>query len=118
MNQGEPLIPEVLKAEPRPELSVAKWLEQTRAGLIVRESLAGAWRTLGASQCALAATPAGAARKAALLQEARTFLGQSRAFKQELVDRKIDAVDASAAIEEIDHELQRCSEVFGGKLVR
>lgn len=92
--------------------------EQTRAGLIVRESLAGAWRTLGASQCALAATPAGAARKAALLLEGRTFLGQSRAFKQELVDRKIDAVDASAAIEEIDHELQRCSEVFGGKLVR
>ena len=83
--------------------------EQTREGLIVRESLAGAWRTLGAAYCAWAnaAGPA-TAQHAGLRNEGRKFLTQSRAFKQELVDRKIAAADAVRAIVEIDAELGKC----------
>ena len=82
---------------------------QIREGLIVRESLAGAWRTLGTASCAWGsvAGPATAAH-AGLRKEGRKFLSHSRAFKQELVDRKIDAADASIAIVEIDTELRKC----------
>jgi tetratricopeptide (TPR) repeat protein len=75
---------------------------EVRAGLIVRENAAEAKRALAASACSL---PAGGAP---LLTEARALLLESRAFKQELVDRGIDAREATSAIREIDAELGRC----------
>ena len=80
-----------------------------RAGLIVRENVVGAMWTLAASNCALAArstTPPG--RREALVAEASTLLEGSRAFKQELVDRGIDAREASAALEGIAADVRKC----------
>ena len=82
---------------------------ETRAGLITRESVVGAMRSLGCANCALAETNSQPrAQRIKLLKEAQSLLAQSRAFKQELVDRKIDAREASAAIGEIDAELNKC----------
>ena len=90
----------------------SKLPDQTREGLIVRESLAGAWRTLGAASCAwaIAADISGTAtaQREGMRNEGRKYLRQSRAFKQELVDRRIDAADAARAITEIDAELKKC----------
>ncbi|APV52093.1 hypothetical protein BWI17_21930 [Betaproteobacteria bacterium GR16-43] len=85
---------------------------EVRTGLIVRENVTGAKQSLAASACALseqASLPR--ARRVALVQEARTLLSESRAFKQELVQRGIDASDAAIAIGEIDAELRRCDAV-------
>jgi len=87
----------------------ARLPKEVRTGLIVRENLSNAWRPLGKARCALASargTPAG--ERANALREGRSYLAQSRAFKQELVDRKIDARDAALAIEDIDQELKNC----------
>ena len=87
----------------------ARLPEQTRIGLIVRESVIGAMRSLGEANCALAENMAPSrARRSNLLKEAHTLLVQFRDFKRELVDRKIDARDAGKAIEEIDAELKKC----------
>jgi hypothetical protein len=79
------------------------------ANLIVRDSADEARRALARSSCALASArgvpPAEAASHA---REGRSLFAQSRAFKQELVDRGIDARDAGAAIREIDEALARC----------
>jgi hypothetical protein len=75
---------------------------EIRRGLIVRENVMSAKRALGASACA---SPHAAA---ALLKEGRALLAESRAFKQELVARGIDAREAAAAIREIDAEMRRC----------
>ena len=83
---------------------------ETRAGLIVRENVAGAMTSLGTSNCALAAhAPQQIPQSDKLRNEARGMLTQARAFKQELVDRKIDAREAAKAIEEIDAELKKCA---------
>ena len=82
---------------------------ETRAGLITRESVVGAMRSLGCANCALAEqTSRPREQRIKLLKEAQSLLTQSRAFKQELVDRKIDAREASAAIGEIDEESKKC----------
>jgi eukaryotic-like serine/threonine-protein kinase len=82
---------------------------ETRAGLITRESVVGAMRSLGYANCALAEKNSQSrAQRIKLLKETQSLLTQSRAFKQELVDRKIDAREASAAIEEIDAESKKC----------
>ena len=87
----------------------ARLPQETRAGLIVRESVIGAMRSLGEANCALAENVSpSSARRINLLKEAHTLLVQSRAFKRELVDRKIDAREAANAIEEIDAELKKC----------
>jgi serine/threonine protein kinase len=89
---------------------------EVRAGLIVRESLSNAWRPLGKSRCAIAGlrgTPP--AEREAAAREGRGYLSQSRAFKQELVDRKIDAVDAARVIGELDAELRNCDAQPGVK---
>jgi eukaryotic-like serine/threonine-protein kinase len=91
---------------------------QTREGLIVRESVVGAMRSLGEANCALAQkTSQPRERRDSLLGEARSLLGKSRAFKQELVDRKIDAREATAAIGEIDADLKKC-DAIAAKLLR
>jgi tetratricopeptide (TPR) repeat protein len=83
---------------------------ETRAGLVVRENLNIARRSLGASACASPATAAlPPARRAAVMAEAREALLESRAFKRELVKRGIDARDAAAAIAEIDVEISECA---------
>ncbi|MEQ1516560.1 MAG: serine/threonine-protein kinase [Usitatibacteraceae bacterium] len=82
---------------------------ETRAGLIIRENVTGAMRGLGAANCAMSAQiPKADPRHAKLLKEARALLLQSRAFKQELVERKIDAREAANAIVEIDAEIRDC----------
>ena len=87
----------------------ARLPQETRAGLIVRESVIGAMRSLGEANCALAENVSqSSARRINLLKEAHSLLLQSRAFKRELVDRKIDAREAANAIEEIDAELKKC----------
>ncbi len=86
---------------------------EQRKGLIVRESVVGAKRTLGAAACALPRTSGQAQpSRIALLKEARSLLVESRAFKQELVDRAIDARDAASAIQEIDADLKRCDDAI------
>ncbi len=94
----------------RESISVdARLPEETRAGLIVRENVAGAKISLGAANCALAAQASQpVAIRGRLLKEARSLFMESRAFKRELVDRKIDAREAAKAIEEIDAELKKC----------
>jgi hypothetical protein len=42
------------------------------------------------------------------VREARTLLLEARAFKQELIDRGIDARVATAAVREMDAELVQC----------
>lgn len=82
---------------------------ETRAGFIVRENVTGAKMSLGAANCALAAQSSQpAANRSRLLKEAQSLFMESRAFKQELVDRKIDAREAAKAIEEIDAEMRKC----------
>nr|MBP8120465.1 hypothetical protein [Burkholderiales bacterium] len=82
---------------------------ETRSGLIVRENLAEAWRALGVSQCALAnRADAQSTQRRELVSAALALLAQARAFKQELVERKIDAREAAGAMEAIDAEMQRC----------
>ena len=82
---------------------------ETRAGLIVRENVVGAKRSLAASSCALAETGLQpVSRGMGLVEEARRLLAESRSFKRELVDRGIDAREAATAILEIDAELRRC----------
>jgi hypothetical protein len=81
----------------------------TRAGLIVRDNAAGAMVSLAASNCALAGKDSQSlSAHGELLREARSLLVASRAFKQELVDRKIDAREAARAIDEIGAELRKC----------
>jgi len=93
----------------------ARLPETLRAGLVVRENAAGAMWSLAASNCALARKASlPAAERDKLLREARALLAQARAFKQELVDRKIDAREASIAIQEIDAQSQACD----GRAVR
>ena len=82
---------------------------ETRSGLIVRENLAEAWRALGVSQCALAnRADAQSTQRRELVSAALALLAQARAFKQELVERKIDAREAAGAMEAIDAEMQQC----------
>jgi hypothetical protein len=85
---------------------------ELRKGLIVRENVVGAKRTLAASACALPPAPAGDASRPALRVEARTLLEESRAFKRELVERGIDAREAAEAIRDIEASLRRCEEAI------
>jgi hypothetical protein len=84
---------------------------EIRANLIVRDQMNGAKRVLGTALCkpqAVGSKP----RTAALVREARTLLQESRAFKQELVDRGIDARVAATAVRDMDAELARCDEAL------
>ncbi|MGE0357589.1 MAG: serine/threonine-protein kinase [Burkholderiales bacterium] len=90
---------------------------EIRAGLIVRENAAGAMTSLAASSCALAAG-APAARRAVLLEESRKLFRESRAFKQELVSRGIDAREAARAIVAIDDLAGRCAALGAGEISR
>jgi tRNA A-37 threonylcarbamoyl transferase component Bud32/tetratricopeptide (TPR) repeat protein len=86
---------------------------ETRAGLIVRENVVGAKRSLGTSSCAMSEKGSQPlSRRMALLKEGHALLVESRAFKRELVDRGIDAREAASAIREIDADLKRCSEAI------
>ena len=88
---------------------------ETRAGLVVRENLNNARRALGASTCVSPATAAlPPARRAAVVAQGRAALLESRAFKRELVERGIDARDATAAIAAIDLELGVCARRLQG----
>ena len=80
---------------------------EVRASLIVRDQVSGAKVALGTSVCMPRKVPAQAA-PATLVREARALLLESRAFKQELVERGIDAREATSAIGEIDAQLKRC----------
>lgn len=86
---------------------------EIRANLIVRDQMNGAKRVLGTALCR---PQAGGSkpRPAALVREARTLLQESRAFKQELIDRGIDARVAATAVREMDAELARCEEALAG----
>ncbi len=89
--------------------SDARLSAETRAGLIVRENVVGAMRSLATSNCALAKRASQSSpNRGRLLKEANTLLTESRAFKQELVDRKIDSREAAKAIDEIDTDLKNC----------
>jgi hypothetical protein len=82
---------------------------------VVRENLNNARRALGASTCVSPATAAlPPARRAAVVAQGRAALLESRAFKRELVERGIDARDATAAIAEIDLELGVCARRLQG----
>jgi hypothetical protein len=84
---------------------------EIRANLIVRDQMNGAKRVLGTALC----KPPGVGSKPrteALVREARTLLQESRAFKQELVDRGIDARVAATAVRDMDAELARCDEAL------
>ncbi len=86
---------------------------ETRAGLIVRENVVGAKRSLGASACALSEKDRQPQpQRIALLREGRTLLSESRAFKRELVERGIDAREAASAIREIEADLVRCEQAI------
>jgi eukaryotic-like serine/threonine-protein kinase len=86
---------------------------EVRTGLIVRDNVVGAKRSLGASACAMPDPgPRPPALRAALLKEAHTLLVESRSFKRELVDRGIDARDATSALAGIEAELARCGEAM------
>jgi eukaryotic-like serine/threonine-protein kinase len=85
---------------------------ELRKGLIVRENVVGAKRTLAAAACALPRPAAGRASRLALLAEARTLLQESRAFKQELVQRGIDGREAAEAIREIEADLRLCDQAI------
>ncbi|MBK6982115.1 MAG: serine/threonine protein kinase [Betaproteobacteria bacterium] len=89
-----------------------------RTGLIVRDNAAGAMTILAASNCALAgAASLPPSRRLELLKEAHALFLASRAFKQELVDRRIDAQDAAKAIAALDARMQRCNSL-SARLVR
>ena len=75
----------------------------------------GAMWSLAASNCALAARATSPERRDALLSEAARLLGDSRAFKQELVDRGIDAREASAALVALQQEAKKCEAVRAGR---
>jgi tetratricopeptide (TPR) repeat protein len=82
---------------------------ETRAGLVVRETVVGARRALGAAACAWAGGESlPRARRIALLKEGRSMLQEGGAFKRELLDRGIDAIDAASALREIDAETRDC----------
>ena len=81
---------------------------EVRASLIVRDSVDDARRSLAASSCALAAQAGAAPRAAQMRREAHALFAESRAFKEELVARGIDARDAAAALREIEAQLARC----------
>ncbi len=69
----------------------ARLSPETRTGLIVRESVIGAMRTLGLANCRLAEKQSQPrTRRVGLLKEAHAMLVESRAFKRELVERGID----------------------------
>jgi hypothetical protein len=86
---------------------------EARAGLIVRENVVGAKRSLGASSCAMSEKGAHPLpRRVALVKEGQAMLAESRVFKRELVDRGIDAREAASAIREIDADLKRCSDAM------
>jgi hypothetical protein len=53
-----------------------------------------------------------ASKRLALLGEARALLVQSRAFRQELVDRQMDAASAMRTIAEIDLAIRQCDEAI------
>jgi len=99
------------KAIERARLAIAadrRLPEAQRQGLIVRDNVVGAKRSLGASACALARDPRTGSQRDALLAEGRAMLVESRDFKRQLVERGIEAREASRAIVEIDAELARC----------
>lgn len=86
---------------------------EVRAGLIVRENVVGAKRSLGASACALSGNQSQPlAQRIALVKEAHSLLSESRTFKRELVERGIDAREAANAIHEIEADLGRCKEAI------
>jgi hypothetical protein len=80
---------------------------EVRAGLVVRDGVDGAKRSLGVALCALAAK-APATQAAAMRTEAHALLAESRAFKEELVKRGIDGREAATAIREVDVHLASC----------
>jgi eukaryotic-like serine/threonine-protein kinase len=82
---------------------------EVRQGVIKRNSAASAKFVLGAALCATVAKgTAPHARRAVLLGEAKVALAESRAFKQELIERKIFARQAGRELAEIEAEIAKC----------
>ncbi len=85
----------------------------TRKGLHARGNLAALHGDMALANMHLAENaklPAG--KRVALLNDARALLGQSRAFRQELVDRQMDAASAQRTIVEIDAAIRQCDEAI------
>ena len=83
-----------------------------RSNLIVRDQVDTAKRAFGASVCSPRVAAPPPPPHAALVREARALLLESRTFKQELVDRGIDARAAAKEIGEIDADLKRCDQAI------
>ena len=94
----------------------AKLPESTRTGLRVRANVATARAYAGFAYLALAESSKGAgSQRLATARQARSLLVASRAFRQELVDRNVDATTARKIIEQLDEFIARC-DAFIAKL--
>ena len=83
--------------------------EEVRKGLRVRAQVATAKSYIGAAQLAQAGEVSQpVSRRLALAREARSRLVESRAFRQELIDRNIDAGSATLTFGELSVEIGKC----------
>src|SRR6185312_12396576 len=83
--------------------------EDVRKGLRVRAQVATANSYVGAARLVQAGEPRRAStRRLALARDARAHLVESRAFRQELIDRGIDAASAGVIVGQLDAEITKC----------
>ena len=83
--------------------------EEVRKGLRVRAQVATAKSYVGVAQLAQAGEPSlPASRRLSLAREARVQLAESRAFRQELIDRNIDAGSAAVVVSQLGAEIAKC----------
>lgn len=86
---------------------------EAREGAQVRANVASARSQIGRARYELARNTAlPLSRRVEYIKEARAQYLLSRAFRQELVDRKIDAQLAAQAVEEISAEIKKCDELI------
>ncbi|MEQ1515215.1 MAG: serine/threonine-protein kinase [Usitatibacteraceae bacterium] len=86
---------------------------EAREGAQVRANVAAARSQIGRARYELARSATlPSSRRLEYLKEARAQYVLSRAFRQELVTRKIDAKTAAQAVEEIGAEINRCDEMI------
>ncbi|MBX3716713.1 MAG: serine/threonine protein kinase [Burkholderiales bacterium] len=87
----------------------AKLPEGTRSGIRVRANVATARAFSGLAYLELAeSSKAAPAQRLAMARRARSLLAESRAFRQEMADRDLDAATSRKLVEQIGETIARC----------